>query len=149
MTVGGATFYKSNQESPDGKFRDYVFNPTTMDLSVCLPDIEGKGGMEMIVVPKKARDLSLMITENVPPDTELMIEPVCGTDTVDHKATVNDTAVKLCVNRLPLDKTPVSIGGVILRASAPEGRLYVEAADSAIGSITYFSASSERGISAN
>lgn len=68
--------------------------------------------------------------------------PHSGTDTLDHKATINDTAAKLCVNRLPLDKTPVSMDGVILQACAQEGRLYVEAADSAIGSITYFSASS-------
>lgn len=148
MTVGGATFYKSNQDSEDGKFHDYVFNPTTMPISVCLPNINDTGGMEMLVMPKKARNLSLMMTDTVPPDTEMMIGPVSEENVEDRNATASDTAVKLCVNRLPLDGTPVMIGGVTLKANARENKLYVQATDSAIGSITYLSMASERGISA-
>lgn len=148
MTVGGATFYKSNQESEEGSFHDYVFNPTTMPISVCLPNINDMGGMEMLVMPKKARDLSLMITDAVPPDTEMMIGPVSEEDVADTDATANDTAIKLCVNRLPMDGTLVMIGGVTLKAAVKEDRLYVQATDSAIGSITYLSMTSERGISA-
>jgi hypothetical protein len=148
MTVGGATFYKSNQDGVDGKFRDYIFNPTTLPISVCLPNINNVGGIEAIVPPKKARELSLMLAETVPPDTDVMIGPISDSDVEDLKATLNDTAVKLCVNRLPLDGTSVMIGGVTISADANAGKLYVQAVDSAIGSVTYFSANSDRGISA-
>lgn len=147
LTVGGATFYKSNQDSPDRRFHDYIFNPTTLPISVCLPNINDAGGMEMLVMPKKSRELSLMLTDAVPPNTKMIIGPVSNSDTNDLKATPNDTAVKLCVNRLPLNGTPVMIGGITLKADAIEEKLYVQSTDSAIGSITYLSISSERGLS--
>lgn len=146
MTVGGATFYMSNEGSPDQSFRTYVRNETAYPLSVCLPDVEGRGGMEIMVKAMGVQDLTVALDPSLAPDTQLLIGPVSSTDVLDTNASVKDTAIKLCLNSLVIGGNPVMIGGITITAS--EDRLTVQSIDAAIGTITYFSAISSKGISA-
>lgn len=146
VTVGGATFYVSNEGSPTGDFSQYVHNPTSLPLSVTVPNINNQGGMEILVAPKKSRDLSLMLDGSIPPDTEMMAGPISASDVDDEKAGIYDAAVKININHLPLSGGAVRIGGITLKANAKMNSLVVNSTDSAIGSITYFNAISDKGI---
>ena len=95
MTVGGATFYMSNEKTSDKSFRTYVRNETAYPLSVCLPDVEGRGGLEILVDAMGVQDLTVALDSSLAPDTQLLIGPVCSTDVLDTNATMKDTAIKL------------------------------------------------------
>lgn len=146
MTVGGATFYMSNEKTSDKSFRTYVRNETAYPLSVCLPDVEGRGGLEILVDAMGVQDLTVALDSSLAPDTQLLIGPVCSTDVLDTNATMKDTAIKLCLNSLVIGGNPVMIGGITITAA--ENKLTVQSIDSAIGTITYFSGISSKGISA-
>lgn len=144
MTVGGARFYTS-YEKDKGYYENYVHNPTTKLLSVCLPNVNNLGGIELLVSPKKSRPMGNILNGSVPPSTEIIIGPISETNVNDSNAGLQDTAVKIGVNQLPLNNKPVQIAGIVLTADV-NGTLTVKSFDSAIGAITYFSATSDKGI---
>ncbi|WP_312635362.1 hypothetical protein [Oscillibacter sp.] len=146
LSVGGATFYSSNEDSPTEQYYNYVANPTTLPISLAMPNVDEKGGIEMLVPAKKSRPMSLLLDKSVAPSTELLIGPISDKDAANGG--IEDTAVKLSLRSLPLNGTPVTIGGVTVSADRVSGLLHVSTDSAVIGNLTYFSATADSGLEA-
>lgn len=148
LTVGGANFYSSNMKGTTKEFMNYVGNTTPKYMSLCLPNVNNAGGIELLIPPKEERNLAAVLDGSVPPDTEIIVGPISHEDTLNENATLNDTAIRTSINQLPLDGKPVMLAGLTISADILTNILSVQSLDTGIGVITYFSATSDKGVSA-
>lgn len=107
--------------------------------------MEGRGGLEILADVMGVQDLTIALDSSLAPDMQLLIGPVCYADVLDTDAAMKHTAIKLCLNSLVIGGNPVMIGGITITEA--EDKLTVQSIDSAIGTITYFSAILSKGIS--
>ena len=135
MTIGGAKFYLSNKDYDTGvvtkNLVPYLCNQTSSHLALSLPNIGNVGGVELLIPPMSSRPISGVVDGATPPDTKILIGPINVDDTNELGVTLADTAVKLCVNSIPLDGSAITLAGYTISADAEKGICLLYTSDAA------------------
>ena len=78
LDLGGVTFFQSNSSSNDGSMVTYVGNSNTAGMqSVAFPNIGDEGASaSLLLAPFDKRPIDNFLTENVPPETNIVVGPV-------------------------------------------------------------------------
>ena len=109
MNIGGVKFMRSNAEDRN-TMRTYAFNSNTEgEQSIAFPNIGDAGSASFLLGPTQKIAIDNFLTDNVPPDTSVVLGP--ATNTVTNGTAANDggNVMRFIVKNLTLSKAP-SVG---------------------------------------
>lgn len=108
MNLGGVKFMRSNAEDPH-TMKTYAFNSNTEGRqSIAFPNIGDAGSVSFLLGPTQKIAIDNFLTDNVPPDTSVVLGPATKTVTDGMATDDGGNVIRLVVNNLTLGRATVT-----------------------------------------
>lgn len=117
INLGGVKFMRSNAEDLH-TMKTYAFNSNTEGKqSIAFPNIGDAGSVSFLLGPTQKIAIDNFLTDNVPPDTSVVLGPATQTVTDGMVADDAESIIRLVVNNLTLNNGAAITGEISIKST--------------------------------